>query len=460
MNDGKIGKILNQRIGFGAQTNQALRGLETKITKASERKTDLENDINKFTSERDGYVRQITSDQEKIEAFRKEDEALIVEYEGLRITNVTIEVSIKETSERLLGVMRVPSNISLDLHEKLVNLSSYMNRLKLPKTQSMEFFEELSHADLCVCGRPIGEEERKRIIENSQNYLTSDNIGEINAIKTSIRTLPEREDISQLIKDIKDLIVKKNLNEKRLSKLDRETKNKVKIKELDDNIKKLERLRDELNDILITLTETRKEEQDLLSLTWEDNLDLCKKYIENLEIQLATATNAVEFRTKSIVLRNILTEIHEQSLKRLKNNILFKTNEKIEKILKTKNIRISEIGSCLALSDRDGVSEGQKLSIAYAFLSTLFSESPHKLPFVVDTPAAPLDLEVRREVAEILPNLFDQTVVFITSGEKAGFAERLYTRNDCLFLTVTRTPEGAVVKDGIEIFKNFQSEES
>jgi len=161
-----------------------------------------------------------------------------------------------------------------------------------------------------------------------------------------------------------------------------------------------------------------------------------------------------------MLLKEILKQIHTESVLRLKKNILCKTNDKIEKILKSKDITISKIGNCLSLTDRSGVSEGQKLSIAYAFLSTLFSESPHHLPFIVDTPAAPLDLQVRREVAETLPSLFTQIVVFLTSGERKGFADRFYSKKSgCLFYTVSKSGDGVKLEKDITFFKNFQSEE-
>jgi hypothetical protein len=116
----------------------------------------------------------------------------------------------------------------------------------------------------------------------------------------------------------------------------------------------------------------------------------------------------------------------------------------------------------LYLKDRTGVSEGQKLSIAYAFLSTLFHESSHKIPFVVDTPAAPLDLEVRREVSKTIPSLFSQIVIFIISPERDGFADRFYCDKDgCKFITIRKNREKGVVEleENLEYFKNFQSED-
>jgi DNA sulfur modification protein DndD len=241
--------------------------------------------------------------------------------------------------------------------------------------------------------------------------------------------------------------------------LDNKSKGKDVIRDLNQKIQDWGIKLRELKEYLNALNETRKEEIESLNLTYQNNIFLCDKLIEDLTNQLAEATNTVEFKNKALVLKSILKQITETSMLRLKEDILTQTNQRINKILGRKDIKISTIGKCLTLSDRDGVSVGQELSIAYAFLSTLFSQSPHELPFIVDTPAAPLDLEVRREVAEILPNLFSQVVVFITSSERNNFADQYYSRDDCVFLTIKKEADKVTLVDDLNFFQNFQSEE-
>ena len=464
---GGIDRILNEMItsklnlkGTGVQTKQALKALETKQNNATKHKQ-------KMISEKDAFTRKLVTArtnirraEEKIELIRKENEQLIREYERLKARNKLLESHILEKTENLLKTLRFPHNLSDDIFGKLKTLATQMGKLKLPKTQSMEFFEELSESPECICGRPIGDKEKRVIKEKAREFLTEDNIGEINSIKTSIRNLPKRERIGELIQNIKDINRSRKLNERNISMLDRKTKGKDKIDDLNEKIDKWRIKELNLDSVITALTEKRKEEQEVLDLDWRTNIDLCEKRIADLQAQRAEASGTVEFKNKASVLKNILKQIHGKSLVRLKGNILSKTNEKIERILKSKDIRISKIGNCLSLRDRSGVSEGQKLSIAYAFLSTLFSESPHHLPFIVDTPAAPLDLKVRREVAEILPSLFSQIVVFITSGERDGFADQFYSRkSDCLFYTVRKEKIGVRLERDIEFFKGFQSED-
>src|SRR5699024_726662 len=135
-------------------------------------------------------------------------------------------------------------------------------------------------------------------------------------------------------------------------------------------------------------------------------------------------------------MKTYIQNVRENAFNRLKQYILRGTNRKIEDLIENDVIPIRKIDGHLVLQGKDGASEGQTLAVAYAFIGTLFEHSRFEFPFVVDSPAAPMDLSVRREVARILPELFEQTVILVTSGEKRGFAEEFYGREDVQYLTL------------------------
>ena len=83
-------------------------------------------------------------------------------------------------------------------------------------------------------------------------------------------------------------------------------------------------------------------------------------------------------------------------------------------------IRVQRVERCLVLEGQEGGSAGETLSIAYAFLSTLFTRVEHQLPFVVDSPAGPIDLRVRT-ISELIPRLARQFVAFTISSERQTF---------------------------------------
>ena len=458
---GEIDELINQKITGGVQTDQGIASLETKLRNATDCLHELNKRKDEIETQLTGLQNEIGKAENQIDEYRKKNEQLIIKYEELKHQNILLEDDITDDTELLLEKLRFPYNISDNVRNKMKKLAEQMGKLKLPKTQSIEFFNELAECSICVCDRPIGEKEKEAIKRRASEFLTEDSIGEINAIKTAIRELPEREDLDLLIKSIKNNNRKKKLNERNILTLDRKTQDKAKIQELRQKIDGWKIAENNCLEMLNVLKENRKEEQETIGLEWKDNIDLCEKRIKTLQDKLAQATNTVDFKNKALFLKEIIKEIHQESLVRLKMNILHKTNQRIERLLKNKELKISKIGTYLHLQDRMGASEGQKLSIAYAFLSTLFSESPHKLPFIVDTPAAPLDLDRRREVAGTIPDLFDQIVVFITSGERDGFADRFYgATKDCLFCTISKNQGEIEQNNSQSFFKEFQSEEN
>ena len=135
------------------------------------------------------------------------------------------------------------------------------------------------------------------------------------------------------------------------------------------------------------------------------------------------------------------------------------TNRKISHLIENDRIVIKKIDGYLVLDGKDGASEGQTLAVAYAYIGTLFDHSRFEFPFIVDSPAAPMDLSVRREVAKILPQLFSQIIIFVTSGEKSHFAERFFKRDDVYYLTLKgKKDQPLEVCEGREAFEQYQEE--
>jgi len=150
----------------------------------------------------------------------------------------------------------------------------------------------------------------------------------------------------------------------------------------------------------------------------------------------------------------------------LKRDQIARTNERLTQILGLSEVQIGSIEESIQLEGRSGSSEGQALSVAYAYLSTLFEGSAVDLPFIIDSPAVSLDHKVRREVASIITDLFDQPIAFVISTEKEGFVESLEPRQrdgeaDIQYYTIHKTETPGEVKKHTdeEFFMEFTSEE-
>jgi len=338
--------------------------------------------------------------------------------------------------------------------------------MRLPRTTSKEFFDLLIEQDECICGREL-EEEHKEIIRNKvKDFLTEDEIGVINALKQTLRSIPEETNKVHVFIE-KALSLQRKLQEQRTAyhRLiairnqnidDRNLLDKLEKKK-DQCTRDKERAEEDLQ--LLTLEDTS--ELRTYGITWKDNLHLCRLHIEELESKIQEASGTVEFSAKGKLLQEIISAIISNSLRGLKEEIKNKTNEKIVKILKQEDIIIKDISSSVIIKSRGDVSEGQKLSIAYSFLSSLFEQSYHSLPFIVDSPAVSIDLSVRREVSDLIPPLFKQFVVFVISSERKNFGETFYGQDNTQLLTIYKDkahPGQMHVNNTQEFFDTFQSE--
>jgi len=133
----------------------------------------------------------------------------------------------------------------------------------------------------------------------------------------------------------------------------------------------------------------------------------------------------VAFNEKSKKLKDLLSYIRENAMLSIKKNLVKDTNEKICKILVGEKVAIDDIRNSLIIEGKSGVSQGQSVAVGYSFISTLFENKTLELPFIIDSPAGPLDNTVRRKIANILPNLFHQLILFIIPSEKPAFVSHL-----------------------------------
>ena len=169
-------------------------------------------------------------------------------------------------------------------------------------------------------------------------------------------------------------------------------------------------------------------------------IEVLIKRLEEVEKKYAEISETLELKRKCDILKSILHLTKTRARERLAKKICNESNERIKTLMPNNDIVIDGIERSLKLSGQDAGSVGETLSVGYAFLTTLFNRSEHSMPFVVDSPANPIDLEVRSQVAQLIPYLSEQFVGFTISSERRGFIEVLAKmRNiDIQYLTLFR----------------------
>lgn len=337
--------------------------------------------------------------------------------------NESIKV-VENLAKQILIEMRSPHALAGHFGECILSLKNNLDRVKLPESTAKEFFKELEQEEFCVCGRPLDDEHRKKIGERASNYLGSEEMNLLNSIKSDIA---DQVGINpqESVLNLRDLLKKFNaaIDERDTAKTDKEEVETM-LTEEDNELKEAKIKIDELEKMCMAL----KQQLELYENT--DNslpdektigINVLERKLADATQKLAEITQTVEIKQKTDLLQNILARAQTISKDKIASKIREESNLRIQQLLPNNDIKIARVDKALYLEGQEAGSVGETLSVAYAFMATLFNNSERKLPFIVDSPANSIDLKVREEVACLIPKLTDQFIAFTISSERDGF---------------------------------------
>ena len=379
-----------------------------------------------------------------------------------------ISTNLLALTSQVTDISRNPAAIAQVVQDRLHDLANRLQQLKLPKTTSAEFFRELALAPECICGRPIGPNEKQQIEARASEYLGENQVAVINAMKDALRhSVADPRVLAGLVDEIKALMRQRKEANHEYDRLcaEREEQGDEEVEAIRLELATCRSMLEDQEGDFAALTATSKVDQQNHGVDWNGNISLCEKQVAEAREVLSAATKTMRLMQQSTFVQEALAAVEKSAYDRLRDRVQASTNAKLATLIPGEGIRVSQIGSSLLLSSdslasKESVSEGQGLAVAYAFLASLFEDAPYSLPFVVDSPAVSLDTRVRREVADLIPDLFGQAIFFVISSEREGFAESFYNRPGAKFITV-ETPKGrdTRVEVGVEAFKQFHSDD-
>ena len=343
--------------------------------------------------------------------------------------------AVRVKADKLLNDMRSPQALSAVLAGEMLALMQSLDRVKLPESTAREFFEELAHEAECVCGRPLDAERQKVIRSRAKLYLGSEEMNLLNSLKASVKEAvgPEpqasRVRIDSQVSDLRGV-----LKERKQAEIDHHEVQQE-AADSDPEIAKVQaellNLRKEMEQKTLEVArydETTGRHCDETSCSIPDLDKACKAK----EARIVEIAKAKQLHDQHEILKGILKHAKTHAGRLLKEEVCDRTNLRIEQLMPQNRLRVRGIEGCLQLHNPDsnrrqqGGSVGENLAVAYAFLSTLFSRSEqHDLPFVVDSPAGPLDGAKRRQVAQLVPKLSGQFIAFTINTEQEAFVEPL-----------------------------------
>ncbi len=338
------------------------------------------------------------------------------------------KLKVKELSKSSLKLMQAPHFLTSRFGQQMIDLRANLDKVKLPESAAREFFQELSEEAFCVCGRAIDSDAKNNILENADKYLGSEDVAVLNSIKDGISNLVGKDPTTheeKLNLEIESLNKAVSVEGQKQTDYDDIKQNAVdddpELKIIEDEIR-------EYGESLICIdAKLSRYEDNVRGKAIQDTtgIKLLTDELKKAEGDLAEITETVELRDKTEKLNKILARTNELASEKLCNQICEEANERIEKLMPSNDIRIEKIDKSLVLRGQRAGSEGETLTVSYAFLSTLFNRSDHNLPFVVDSPAGPLDGDVRIEVASVVPLLTEQFIGFMLNTERLNFLEPL-----------------------------------
>lgn len=448
-----------QSKSYGGATARSIKVFQGKEEKRKRIYEDLLNKQAYMQRELNAMKENHNKYQKKYQDILAQDKRLKEEQNQLLQEQKRQQEETRTTVARVMDSIRKPYNLHQDIDKSLKALVGNMQSLKLPKATAKEFFNELASGEECICGHCIGEKERENILRKAQEYLGEDSLVVVNSIKNKLKEYEKHDSCSQLAENLKGDIEKEDEIKAALSRL---------------TIRLVENGHEEAIDIERRMQELEREIQTHKSLLHQlvtkdynsnsglnsdNNIPKALEAWHDARDNYLKASGTYQFTKKAERMKEYVNNVKNNALKKLKQYMVEETNRKISSLIENDRIVIQKIDGYLVLDGKDGASEGQTLAVAYAYIGTLFEHSRFEFPFIVDSPAAPMDLSVRREVAKILPQLFNQIIIFVTSGEKSNFAERFFERGDVYYLTLKGKKDQPLEScEGQEAFEQYQEE--
>ncbi len=455
----KILEDIQSAEGGSKGTNSSISNLRTRKDAIEKTIIKLEAERSLLSSDLAIYQSQLIEKEDNLNELHKQSIALNQEKQGLIKEAEENRGKISSQVNELLALVKSPYLLSDSFSARMLELGQGMQKLKLPKNSSKDFFIELANAQKCICDRCIGENERDAILKNAERYLGGDRQAVLNIIKSCLI----ESSFDSRAQDAFDLLGELRLQEENIRK--RRTINEEKLLKAGGD--KTEQLQSEIYKLreLIAIAKDKLErieskDESNNELDEQNNLHKARLELNKYENKIASATRTNSALRRKTAVEKLILAIKEKATDALKTEIIRKTNEKIKTVITDDNIEIENIDRYIKLRNRNGASEGQTLSIGYCFLGTLFEDAELEFPFIIDSPTGKMDFDKRKAVAAIIPKVFNQMIAFVQSAEVDRFADRFYKKDNTQFLTVIASKDSGEVEihEGEKFFDSYQQE--
>jgi DNA sulfur modification protein DndD len=467
------GKSAVERRGLTKRANR-LKQIETRIASVDAQHA---RDVDQYESL---STQKLEIENRFHERLAKQDE---IQRDHLSRSKEHHELSDRTKREvaTCLNTMRDPHSLHVAFAADLDRLRKSLDNAKLPENTSREFFVELANESECICGRPLDESLRVALVDRASRYLGSDDVGLLNAMKTAIATQisnPPGDAAASLDAAIKALGSTRTDRDQAKTRLEAVEQtgiaNDPELREADERRRALDTKLIDVKRRVDRFGDGSPTDAKLDKIYGRHQLEILRK---EAATKLAEITGTLALKRKIEALQSILSSAMDIASSNLNTTICSDANDRLAELMPDNALRIEKIDKCLRLANKTGASVGETLSVAYAFLATLYNrDGEHDLPFIVDSPAGPLDNLVRREIGTLAPKLSSQFIAFTITSERQNFLDpiRAAAHDQVQHLTIFRNSAtelvhtaadhkhvityNGVVVEGAEFFEQFHQE--
>lgn len=406
---------------------------------------------------------------------KNEDRHKIVKNELKQLTNQTAikekliginrdinnsEEQVKSLSEELYNEYLDPASLPDKLWSSVQEYYANMEDLRIPEVIAKEVVEKIQSDLVCICGIQFskGDERYDHLEKYKLNMAGADVVTEIFHIKESvISNNSTSSEVDGLVKKLNKAKSNLDIHKQEYRQLKRTLDDDLqeKIDALDSEKEDLVELIRSSKYIIENITTIDKQKilssgisgnaykrDNSLSEQISDydecfNIHTVKEALKLFRRKEADAMGVKTYRTAYEILKKSLGLVLENTMLKLKDELLFNANQYLPKLLTT-GMKIHSFENGMTLVDRNGIVQrgantGGELSAQYSFLMALRKLGEIEIPIVIDNPTKGLDGVALRAFQKEMPELFKQMILMIYPTEKLSL--NYLTKNNDVHLT-------------------------
>lgn len=411
---------------------------QEKILAEVEKQENIRNIAEKNRSGYQGEIDSINSTYEEISEVKAKAErrrSLEDENGGLKADLEDLRKARMDLISQVGALAFLPESIA-SVSEKLEDCR---RRGELPYKIRRTFVDDLLHASTCICGNPLSDGSPARLaVEAYRDRATGEDLEAAFAETVSnLRAMPrERE---RLFKQINSWATKESEYRQRLKGITEELdeiSSTLGSSEIED-VKRLEERRKDLGrlqaDELVAIARASDEIKQ-----YEDELSGIKKDIEKVKSKSAkedVARQRLEFAEEC---KRLVDQLHEALAEETRKRLSERVNDTFRAILrKDFYAEIDPDYTLKIFKDLPGIgkqlvserSTGENQVISLSFIASLVNLAKERkqakgaffkggvFPIIMDSPFGALDREYREKIAEYIPQLADQVIIFASNSQ-------------------------------------------